>query len=80
MKKNITDRTIDAVSDMLNGMSAELASIIHDVPYETMEITDEKKEAIEFFNKLTDEEKLEVIEVDGKRYIRKVWEKNHPET
>lgn len=77
MKKNITDRTIDATNDMLNGVPAELAAFIHDVPFEPEVLTDEQKKAIEEFDKLTAEEKADIIEVDGKKYIRKLWEKNN---
>ena len=31
----------------------------------------------DFWNTLTDEDKQDIIEVDGKRYIRKIYEKNH---
>lgn len=83
MKKNITDRTIDAVSDILNGMPAEMAAMIHDVPYEPLKITPEKQKAIDDFNrvynKLTKEEKADLIDVDGKKYIRKIWEMKHSE-
>lgn len=75
MKKNVTDRTIDATLDMLNGMPAELAAQIHDVLFEPEKLTEEQKEAIEFYNTLTDEDKADLIEIDGKTYIRKIWER-----
>ena len=75
MKKNITDRTIDATLDMLHGMPAELAAQIHDVPFEPEQLTEEQKEAIEFYSTLTSEDKADLIEVDGKTYIRKIWER-----
>lgn len=36
-----------------------------------------RAEDTDFWNTLTDEDKQDIIEVDGKRYIRKIYEKNH---
>jgi hypothetical protein len=35
------------------------------------------EEAKEYWDTLTEEEKHDYIEVDGKKYIRKIYEKNH---
>lgn len=35
------------------------------------------EEANAYWDALTEEEKQDYIEVDGKKYIRKIWERNH---
>jgi hypothetical protein len=35
------------------------------------------EEAKEYWDTLTEEEKHDYIEVDGKKYIRKIYERNH---
>lgn len=72
MKKNITDRTIDATLDMLNGMDPKLAAIIHDVPFDAKSgtITQEQKD---LWDSLTDEDKKDFITVDGRKYVRKIY-------
>ena len=43
--------------------------------------SDEELEATQaardFWNTLTPEDKKDIIEIDGKQYIRKIWERNH---
>lgn len=37
-----------------------------------------RDEAIDFYDNLSDADKTDYIIVDGKKYIRKIYEKNHP--
>lgn len=37
-----------------------------------------RDEAIDFYDNLSDTDKTDYIIVDGKKYIRKIYEKNHP--
>ncbi len=50
-------------------------------PVET--ITPDEQKAIDEFDAiwatLTEEDKHDIIVVDGRRYVRKIWEKNHKE-
>lgn len=68
-------------ADMRNRtmMPTEIAATIHYVPFDLSQLTEKKKKAIEEFNKLTAEEKADIIEVDGRQYVRKIWEKSHPD-
>ena len=43
------------------------------------EEADRISEAHAFYNSLTAEEKSDFIVVDGRTYVRKIWERNHPD-
>ena len=75
MKRNITDRTIDATTATLNGMNPELASNLYGVPYEKKELTDKQKKAVSFYDALSEEDKRDTIEINGHKYIRKIYER-----
>lgn len=38
---------------------------------------EKQKEAVNLWDNLSDDDKKDIIEVDGKKYIRKIWERNH---
>ena len=74
MRKNITDRTIDAVKDALDGMDPEVTAMIHDVPFDPPKLSEEDKA---FWESLSEEDKQDFVEVDGRKYIRKCYERNN---
>lgn len=43
------------------------------------EEADRISKAHAFYNSLTAEEKSDFIVVDGRTYVRKIWERNHPD-
>lgn len=69
--KNITDRTIDATTAALRGMSPEIAAILHDVPYDPPTLSPEDKA---LWDSLTEEDRKDTVTVDGRTYIRKIYE------
>lgn len=73
MKKNITDRTIDALKDSLSGIEPEVSAMLHDVPFDPPKLSEEDKE---FWETLSEEDKQDFVEVEGKKYIRKIYERN----
>lgn len=48
------------------------------IPSYPVEVAGED-EGIKFWETLTAADKMDIIVVDGRRYVRKVWEKNHKE-
>lgn len=77
MKRDLNDRMIDAVNATLNGMDPALAALVYDIPYEVKEPTPEEQKAIDYYDTLSDEDKADLIEVNGRTYVRKMWEYNH---
>ena len=75
--RSYTDRMIEAVKDTLHGMEPELAAIVYGLPYWKPEPTEEQRRGMAIYDSLSEEEKQDIIEVNGRRYIRRMYEEVH---
>lgn len=73
MRRNITDRTIDALKDSLSGTVPEVSAMLYDVPFDPPKLSEEDKA---FWETLSEEDKQDFVEVEGKKYSRKIYERN----